>query len=366
MKSLTLTLTRSMNRSRTLLLAFGAVHVSAMCLTPQEPVVVSGEVTCADCAIILDTVVTIGGLSGPGLHVIDRFSSVAADRRSRFLISSGLGAEISVFDSTGKFLRTVGRRGEGPGEYESIRHIAVGPRYIHVFDHGRTMLDHDFAVVRTDRFPGAIDYSVVRSDDEVVFAADVPTPESVGHQLHVLRPSGELVSYGYDGAVYPSPLATRSTWVSPMAGNDDTVWIFPNFTNRLVRWDLGQEPMVGRVFERRVAEFDADTSSNEAAMLDDRGLWIMWHTWDPEWTRTAHLGDPMPSEPPRRWLDGWLDLVDPATGRTIARHHQDGVFRCFAAGYVVAYHETDAGVPFLHILKLRLSRGSAAKSRRPG
>ena len=170
-------------------------------LPAQEPEVVSGQVTCGDCVITLDTVVTIGGLSGPGLHVIDRFSGVAVDRRGRFLINGSGPPEISVFDSTGKFLRTVGRRGEGPGEYRSIRHIAVGPQYIHVFDFraGRTMLDHDFAVVRTDRFPGAIDYSVVRSDDEVVFAADVPTPESVGHQLHVLRPSGELVSYGYEG-----------------------------------------------------------------------------------------------------------------------------------------------------------------------
>ncbi len=354
-----------MNRSRTLLVAFAAVHVGAICLPAQEPEVVSGEVTCGDCVITLDTVVTIGGLSGPGLHVIDRFSGVAVDRRGRFLINGSGPPEISVFDSTGKFLRTVGRRGEGPGEYRSIRHIAVGPQYIHVFDFraGRTMLDHDFAVVRTDRFPGAIDYSVVRSDDEVVFAADVPTPESVGHQLHVLRPSGELVSYGYEGGVYPSPLTARSYWVSAMAGNDDTVWILPSFTNRLVRWELGPEPRVGRVFERRVAEFDTDTSSNEAAMLDDRGLWITWHTRDPEWTRPDSLGDAMPSEPPREWVDGWLDLVDPETGLTLARHHQDGVFRGFAAGssYVVAYHETDAGVPFLHILEPRLSRGSGGR-----
>ncbi len=193
--------------------------------------------------------------------------------------------------------------------------------------------------------------------------ADVATSESVGHQLQVLGTSGELVSYGYDGVVYASPLTTRSYWVSPMAGTDDTVWILPLRTNRLVRWDLLPEPRVGRVFERRLADFNAQMASNEAAMLDDRGLWIVWHTRDPEWTRPVSRGDPMPSEPPRRWVDGWLDLVDPETGLTLARHHQDGVFRGFAAGssYVVAYHETDAGVPFLHILEPRLSRGSGGR-----
>ena len=354
-----------MKHPRTLLLALGVVHATATDLSAQEPEVVSGEVTCGDCVITLDTVVTIGGLDGPGLHVVTVWSHVAVDRNRRFLIGEVRQAEFSVFDSTGTFLRTVGRRGEGPGEYQSIRHIGVGPRYIHVFDGnaGRTMLDHDFAVVRTDRFPGSVTSAVVKSDDEVVFAVDLPTPESVGHQLHVLGPSGELASYGYDGGVYPPPLRMRSSSLtSVVAGNDGTVWLLPDRTNRLVRWDLGSEPGVGRVFERRVAEFDADTTRrNNAAMLDDRGLWIKWHTRDPEWTGT--IGDEFPTEPPREWVDGWLDLVDPATGQTLARHHQDDVFLRFAAGssYVVAYHETDAGVPFLHILEPRLSRGSGAR-----
>ena len=355
-----------MRRLRILLLALGAAHATAVYLFAQEPEVVSGEVTCGDCVITLDTVVTIGGLDGPGLHVVTLMSHVALDRLGRILVSGTRQSEISVFDSTGMFLQTVGRRGEGPGEYRSIRHIGVGPRYIHVFDGnaGRTMLDHDFAVVRTDRFPGSVTSAVVRSDDEVVFAGDLPTPESVGHQLHVLGPSGELVSYGYDGGVYPPPLRMRSSSLtSVVAGNDGTVWLLPDRTNRLVRWDLGSEPGVGRVFERRVPEFDADTTRNSAAMLDEWGLWIIWHTRDPGWTRTIRPGDPMPSEPPREWADGWMDLVDPATGLTLARHHQDGVFLDFAAGssYVVAYHETDAGVPFLHILEPRLSRGSGAR-----
>jgi len=358
-----------MGSSRTLLLASGAVPAIAMCLSAQEPEVVSGEVTCGDCFITLDTVVTIGGLDGPGLEVVTLLSHVAVDRRGRFLISESGQAGISVFDSTGTFLRTVGRQGEGPGEYTAVRHIGAGPRYIHVFDYnaGRTMLDDDFAVVRADRFPGSVTSAVIRGDDEVVFAGDVPTPESVGHQLHVLGRSGELVSYGYDGGVYPSPSGMRSSSLtSVVAGNDDAVWLLPDRTNRLVRWDLGPEPKVGKVFERRVAEFDADTTRNNAAMLDDRGLWIIWHTRDSGWT--GIMGDEFPTEPPREWADGWLDLVDPATGHTLARHHQDGVFLRFVAGssYLVAYHETDAGVPFLHILEPRLSRGSGAKSRRPG
>ena len=56
--------------------------------------------------------------------------------------------------------------------------------------------------------------------------------------------------------------------------------------------------------------------------------------------------------------DSWLDLVDLDTGRTLARYQRDDALGSFASGsrYVVRYEETDAGVPFLHILEPRLSR----------
>lgn len=189
----------------------------------------------------------------------------------------------------------------------------------------------------------------------------MPTPESVGHKLHILHPSGEIQSHGYDGGVYSSQLTTWTSQLSPVTGRRDTVWTVQ--TTRIVRWDLGREPRVGRVIDRDVTEFKEGAapgnayprSANMGALLDDRGLWISWITPDPQWVPP---GDDEPRPPPREVYDGWLDLVDPATGRTLARHRQDGYLSNFVAGssYVVAYHETDAGVPYLHILEPRLSR----------
>ena len=113
----------------------------------QDTIRVSGdELTCPACVITVDSVLTIGGLDGPGLEVIDEVSRVAVDRMGRVLVSVYRSPEISVFDSTGTFLRTFGRSGEGPGEYQFINHVNAGPRYIHVLDmRGRTVLDYDFA-----------------------------------------------------------------------------------------------------------------------------------------------------------------------------------------------------------------------------
>lgn len=348
-----------------LLFSLGAAHASVTCLRAQEPEEVSGEVTCAECVITLDTIVTIGGQDGPGVELVSPFSHVAVDRRGRILLWNSWEAEIAVFDSTGTYQRTIGVRGSGPGEYQSISHIGVGPQYIHVFEYhrGRTMLDHDFRVVRTDRFPGQVRSAAVLSDDVAVFVALVPTPESVGQELHVLQPSGEMASYGHDGAVH-SPESSHWAATTSVAGWDETVWAAPREANRIVRWDLAPEPGTGRVFDRRVAEFDEGgdefaPAAIDVGMLDDRGLWVVWHTADPDWT------GPPPSAQARlheidlaQLRDGWLDLVDPATGLTRARSHHDGVFVGFdgSARYVIGYEETDAGVPFLHLLEPRLSR----------
>ena len=346
------------------LFALGLEHATTTHLRAQQPERVSGEVTCAECLITLDTVVTIGGLDGPGLSVVSGFSRVAVDRRGRILVYTAREAEISVFDSSGTYLRTIGGRGEGPGEYESVSYIGVGTRYIHVFDRdmGRTMLDHDFRVVRTDRFPGQILSVAVMSDDVAVFSANVPTPASVGHKLHVLRPSGEMASYGYDGEMYPSEPTSR-TMGTTVAGRNDTVWTVRRLVNRLVRWDLSPEPTVGRVLDRSVTEFDEGgdafaPATMGPAMLDDRGLWIIWHGADLDWVGPAPPRGSRDLPPVDQLRDSWLDLVDPGTGLTIARYHQDGALSRVAAGsnYVVGYQETDAGVPFLHLLEPQLSR----------
>ena len=352
----------------TLLLALIISHAAGNRLSAQEPELVPGAVSCAECAITLDTVVTIGGAKGPGLHVITLGSHIAVDRRGRILITESRQAEISVFDSTGSFLRTVGRRGEGPGEYQLISHIGVGRRYIHILERqeGRTMLDHDFEIVRTDRFPGQVLSAAVMEGDEVAFS--VPAPGAVGHRLHILRPSGEILSFDGDGKVHPSQLDTRMSQTSTVAGKGNVVWAVRYNTNRIVRWDLAPHPRVSRFFDRHIAEFErgvprqrlAPRSMNNAAMVDDRGLWIHWQAPDPAWKEPTGSGGDLPREPMRKVFDGWLDLVDPETGRTITRQRYDGVFLGFAEGsrYLVAYHETDAGVPFLHFLKPRLSRRS--------
>lgn len=338
-------------------------------LSAQTPTPVPGDVTCADCVISLDTIASIGGWEDAGLHVITPFSQVAVDRRGRILVTHLSYPEISVFSPEGDYVGTVGRGGTADGEYEAIAHVNVGGRYIHVFEfqRGRTVLDHDFEVVRTDRSIPQVLSSVVTDTDEVAFALHVPGATGIAHQRLVLDMVGRTVSFGGAEPVRRGPQMQRFV----VAGDEDTFWAVRQQANRIVRWDLEPEPGGARVFDRTVDAFERDNPSdqrwprslNVGAMLDDNGLWIAWQTPDAEWTERISPGEPIPEVPWQTVLDGWLDLVDPSTGRTIARYRGDDALLGFANGsrYVVSYHEPREGGAYIHVLEPNITRAD-----RPG
>ena len=212
----------------------GAVAPS---LQAQEPIRVSTDVVCAECVITIDTVLTLGGLDGEGMEAIHETLTIVVDARERILIANALHPRIYVFDMAGRFLRTVGRRGEGPGEYSMmISHINAGPRYIHVFEvhSGRTLLDHDFEFVRRDRFPGQVHHSFVMDSEVVAFAAGIPSPAAVGHKLHLLAPSGEMESFGGSDSGY----RTREFAGAIVTGDGVSLWNIEWLSTRVTRWDL--------------------------------------------------------------------------------------------------------------------------------
>ena len=339
--------------------------VFAPSVAGQQVVEVSGEVSCLECRITMDTVLTLGGLDGPGSHLVDDLSRVLVDHRGRILVTTTPSNEIAVFSSSGKFLREIGGAGEGPGEYYGITNIYVGPKYVHVFDlNGRTLLDADHNFVRRDVFWAQSGTATVTESERVVHAGDVPTSKSVGHHLHTLHEDGSVRSYGWDGP--GEARGPTGRWFA-VATNDTAAWLADSRSGRVEVWALAPAPKLSRIFYRRIEEFDRGATGrlwpstiNKRAQLDDRGLWIIWTAPDPNWS--LRTSDPETSHQwflamPRQVIqDGVLDLVDPVTGRTLARHRSDLPLPGFVGGsdMVTAYEETEAGVPWLHLLRPRL------------
>ena len=206
--------------------------------------------------------------------------------------------------------------------------------------------------------------ATVTESERVVLAGDVPTSESFGHHLHILHEDGSVRSYGWDGP--GEARGPTGRWFA-VAANDTAAWLVDSRSGRVEVWALAPAPKLSRIFYRRIKEFDRGATErlwpstiNKRAQLDDRGLWIIWIAPDPNWS--LRTSDPETSHQwflamPRQVIqDGVLDLVDPVTGRTLARHRSDLPLPGFVGGsdMVTAYEETEAGVPWLHLLRPRL------------
>ena len=297
--------------------------------------------------ITIDTVVTLGGLDGEGMEVIAKNSDFAVDARERILVAHHQYRSIYVFDMAGRFLRTVGREGEGPGEFSMIiTDVNVGPEYIHVFEvlNGRTLLDHDFEFVRRDRFPGQVGHSFVTESEVVAFVANIPSSSAVGHKLHFLDPSGE---YGVPRCRRRGvPLAGRSR-SAIVTGNEESLWIVEWDSTRIRRWDLRPKPALTRIWDRTVDEWerhDHETWHVVAESRPHRRNARRERTVDrlararPRLARTSvrnvrREGEWENTDPPAgRVYDSWMELLDPDTGETLARHFDKGILLGFVPG----------------------------------
>lgn len=68
---------------------------------------------------------TLGTEYGEEHQVFGRIDDVVTDRRGRIFILDGQQQKIRVFDKAGKYIQSIGRKGNGPGEFEIAKSMAV-------------------------------------------------------------------------------------------------------------------------------------------------------------------------------------------------------------------------------------------------
>ncbi|MHC4709416.1 MAG: 6-bladed beta-propeller [Planctomycetota bacterium] len=71
--------------------------------------------------------VRIGSVEGDGAEVFGRIRAVELDAAGRMYVFEELAQELRVFGPDGRHLRTIGRKGGGPGEFAFVTHIQFGP-----------------------------------------------------------------------------------------------------------------------------------------------------------------------------------------------------------------------------------------------
>lgn len=167
----------------------------------------------------LEEVLAIGSMEGD--DSFGRVMDIAWDGRGRILVADDLGPHVKVFGADGSYVRTIGRAGEGPGEFSQPWQLAVDAGdSLYVWDAGRSRIlvfspDHQF------------NRSFLISPAWVVASMEVPAPDRIvlaafgtGEKLPVkvldkegavLRQAGRAIDLadlaGYEGSLLGGSLA---------------------------------------------------------------------------------------------------------------------------------------------------------------
>ncbi len=128
----------------------------------------------------------IGSLDGDVPYLFQRIRQVLALPDGRVAVVDRGGAEIRVFDSDGQWLRTIGRQGQGPGEFAAAPTIALAPP--------DTIVALDASAGRFSRF--LLDGTLL-ADQRISPAGGVSGPGvGSGGMPGAVLPTGETVSMG--------------------------------------------------------------------------------------------------------------------------------------------------------------------------
>lgn len=145
-------------------------------VAPAEIMLVPG----APLAVTELPVLVIGG-SDQAAHILNRVVTPFVLPQGEVVVPLAAGGEIRVFDDTGVHLRTLGRKGEGPGEFDFL--LAAWPR-------GDTIEALDAALRRVTRFLPSGEVQIIYLDGAVRDPSLPPGPLGSGWALGGTRSGG--------------------------------------------------------------------------------------------------------------------------------------------------------------------------------
>jgi hypothetical protein len=339
------------------------------------------DVACARCSLRATRTLRIGDQEGPG--ALSGFpSTVAFDSRSRLWVLGGGGLP-KVFDSTGRFIQEVGRKGQGPGEFLSpFDAVALPGDSMLVVDAAvdrATVIDPSLTPRRTVLLPRFTPQPtiVLRWPDSVWVNANIPTAALAGFPIHnvsfastearVLKSfgpnAGELRAGGLDGIWQ---------WLTP---GSPGVWASYKLAYTLTHID-GAGRSTRELLRR--PEWFASTSRPwmgnpetpppplVAALHQDAGglLWVFVSVastrWSEAWANVRVAGRAPEVSTARIAMDRLyhtqVEVIDPRAARVVARTRIESWIVSVLRDGRVASIETDAdGRPHVQLWQLVLS-----------
>lgn len=190
---------------------------------------------------------------------------------------------VAFYDSTGGYLRSIGREGGGPGEFRSTRDVQGPLGFVWIIDSGNqrvTVLGPAGQIVGAFRFSGFIGYTApVDSERVAVLGTLFSDRDGMStERIHILNNEGTILRSFGDPADEPVVLDARRIFLTPHG----TLVATHQESYAIQEWTLGGELL--RVLGREVEWFERDPGNRFAphgpallsSAVDSEGrMWVV-------------------------------------------------------------------------------------------
>ncbi len=355
----------------------GLLFIVATAAHAQPLTILAGPATCQQCRIELDQVVVFGDSTGPGM--LQEQSGIATDQRGRFYVTSNYDPTIVVFDARGRFLRRIGRQGQGPGEFTLRPTMLFGPGdtlyALDVNARRMTVFSPEYEVVRTAPLSLFFNTAARLPDGRFLMSGSSRSAETIGYPLHLVDQKGAHVrSFGSaTGAqdLFASSRGSARRFAAPVG---ETVWTAKVDELVLEQWTHEGKKLAH--ITRQAPWFPATVQRPPNATngthrpppqirslgQDKAGLlWTLTTVPDRDWRPRTLPPTPRgggtytPDSLRHKLVDSVLEVIDPARGVVLTTRTFDTLFMAFIApGLLVSFTEDAGGNPRYVVWRARL------------
>ena len=354
------------------------ILVGAAALPAQAPQrqTIPDEISCSTCRLALTPVVQLGS-SGDSVDLAP-FFSVARNSRGEFIASVSGNGSIGVFNSRGALVNLFGRRGNGPGEFSFVGHIAIG--------RADSLIIAEPTRRRIALFSPAGQFARTVSVAPHSPSNIIPNPaggwiirsptalrNTTGELLHAFSPSGTLLT-SFGGPTAAPDGAALEAISSP--GRTGDAWVAERTNYMLRRWDAtGRNNLIltrqAPWFQPWEETSQTDDRANrpkprvaQVVQLDERHLAVILSVAARDWKPAPPLpvlpgGETaMPTNGPALF-EQMIEIIDLQTNRVLLRENPGPtvwIAGQIAPGLVYAAGRDNDGNQQIQIYQLAVTR----------
>ena len=339
-------------------------------VTEQTHIVIAGEPTCPGCTIALVDVAELGSPDDPASVRPDgaaRMCLVARHGAGRYLMSGPVGGgQVFVYSADGQWLESLGRAGEGPGEFGRNLALVPGPAdSVYVVDNSQyrvSLLDPDGDFVRSFMIPGqAVAHAALASGNLLFHFRPSGRPGDDRALFHMMDPSGQpLARFGTstredvetDQWVVSSH-PTGGFWTGSVWKYELFRWQNPDSLVQTVTREVDWFPPGGEWSPELYAS-EPPPPQLMHVTVDERGM-VWTYSWVPDANWQPNESRPATPEWSRRNFDTIVEVIDLTEGSVIAAERSDEMLGHACKGNLAyAIVETAAGDMRVRVLEPRL------------